>query len=129
MGCKLLGAVKETKIWAGDCAPPELRGASPVVETAAPALVPEPKSPKPLSSSQSAGVAGGLSGCPANHRIGSARGRLDRIKIASCCFRPREGCGTFHCELFEGKPAQSCEHLLYRRRQLLVVIAKPPMEP
>ena len=26
MACKLLGTVKGTKIWAGDCAPPELRG-------------------------------------------------------------------------------------------------------
>jgi hypothetical protein len=44
MGCKLLGAVKGTKIWAGDCAPSELR-ASPAAQPAAPALAPEPNPP------------------------------------------------------------------------------------
>jgi hypothetical protein len=30
MACKLVGTVKGTKLWAGDClAPPELRGATP----------------------------------------------------------------------------------------------------
>jgi hypothetical protein len=34
-GCKLVGTVKGTKIWAGDCeASPELRGAAPAPETA-----------------------------------------------------------------------------------------------
>jgi hypothetical protein len=38
MGCKLVGTVKGTKIWAGDCAtPPELRGSTPAEPTAAPA--------------------------------------------------------------------------------------------
>jgi hypothetical protein len=33
MGCKLVGAVKGTKLWAGDCAAaPELRGATPMAE-------------------------------------------------------------------------------------------------
>jgi hypothetical protein len=37
MGCKLVGTVKGTKLWAGDCAaPPELRGSAPLAETAAP---------------------------------------------------------------------------------------------
>jgi hypothetical protein len=27
MGCKLVGTVKGTKLWAGDCVAPELRGA------------------------------------------------------------------------------------------------------
>ena len=29
MGCKLIGAVKGTKLWAGDCVGSELRGAAP----------------------------------------------------------------------------------------------------
>jgi hypothetical protein len=42
MGCKLVGAVKGTKIWAGDCAPPpEIRGSTPAEPTAAPAAPPE----------------------------------------------------------------------------------------
>ena len=37
MGCKLLGSVKGTKIWAGDCvAAPELRGGTPTPEPEAP---------------------------------------------------------------------------------------------
>jgi hypothetical protein len=38
MGCKLVGTVKGTKLWAGDCAAaPELRGATPTPEPEAPA--------------------------------------------------------------------------------------------
>jgi len=37
MGCKLVGTVKGTKLWAGDCAAAsELRGTMPSVEPAAP---------------------------------------------------------------------------------------------
>jgi hypothetical protein len=37
MGCKLVGTVKGTKLWAGDCAAAsELRGATPTDEPAAP---------------------------------------------------------------------------------------------
>lgn len=37
MGCKLVGTVKGTKIWAGDCAAPsELRGTTPAAEPPAP---------------------------------------------------------------------------------------------
>ena len=44
MGCKLLGSVKGTKIWAGDCvAAPELRGTTP--EPEAPAPTPEANPP------------------------------------------------------------------------------------
>jgi hypothetical protein len=32
-GCKLLGTVKGTKLWAGDCIGSELRGAVPAAET------------------------------------------------------------------------------------------------
>jgi hypothetical protein len=32
MGCKLVGTVKGTKLWAGDCSGPELRGATPATE-------------------------------------------------------------------------------------------------
>ena len=40
MGCKLVGTVKGTKLWAGDCAAPsELRGTT--AEPAAPAPTPE----------------------------------------------------------------------------------------
>jgi len=39
MGCKLVGRVKGTKLWAGDCVGPELRGAIPSTETQS---VPEP---------------------------------------------------------------------------------------
>ena len=42
MGCKLVGTVKGTKIWAGDCAASELRGTTPSpVEPNAPAPTPE----------------------------------------------------------------------------------------
>ena len=44
MGCKLVGTVKGTKLWAGDCAPAsELRGTTP--EPATPAPAPEPNPP------------------------------------------------------------------------------------
>ena len=33
MGCKLVGRVKGTKLWAGDCVGLELRGATPTTET------------------------------------------------------------------------------------------------
>ena len=33
MGCKLVGTVKGTKLWAGDCVESELRGATPATET------------------------------------------------------------------------------------------------
>jgi hypothetical protein len=33
MGCKLVGTVRGTKLWAGDCVGPELRGAIPSTET------------------------------------------------------------------------------------------------
>jgi hypothetical protein len=33
MGCKLVGTVKGTKVWAGDCVASELRGAAPAEET------------------------------------------------------------------------------------------------
>ena len=32
IGCKFVGTVKGTKLWAGDCMGPELRGAEPVSE-------------------------------------------------------------------------------------------------
>ena len=32
MGCKLVGTVKGTKLWAGDCVASELRGATPATE-------------------------------------------------------------------------------------------------
>jgi hypothetical protein len=39
MGCKLVGTVKGTKLWAGDCADAaELRSAAPATETAPPDL-------------------------------------------------------------------------------------------
>jgi hypothetical protein len=45
MGCKLVGTVKGTKIWAGDCAgASELRGATPAEElTSPPAVAPNEK--------------------------------------------------------------------------------------
>jgi len=44
MGCKLVGTVKGTKLWAGDCvAPSELRGTT--AEPAAPAPTPEASPP------------------------------------------------------------------------------------
>jgi hypothetical protein len=33
MGCKLVGMVKGTKLWAGDCVGSELRGTTPATET------------------------------------------------------------------------------------------------
>jgi hypothetical protein len=46
MACKLVGTVKGTKLWAGDClAPPEIRGTSPMTEPAAPAPAPEANPP------------------------------------------------------------------------------------
>jgi len=33
MGCKLVGTVKGTKLWAGDCMGSELRGTTPATET------------------------------------------------------------------------------------------------
>ena len=33
MGCKLVGTVKRTKLWAGDCTSSELRGTVPAAET------------------------------------------------------------------------------------------------
>jgi len=33
MGCKLVGTVKGTKLWAGDCVAPELRGAASETDT------------------------------------------------------------------------------------------------
>jgi hypothetical protein len=49
MGCKLVGAVKGAKLWAGDCvAASELRGAEPaetpsLPERASEAIPPDPK--------------------------------------------------------------------------------------
>src|SRR5664280_3185690 len=46
MGCKLVGTVRGTKLWAGDCAAaPELRGATPSAEPEAPAPTPEANPP------------------------------------------------------------------------------------
>jgi hypothetical protein len=48
MGCKLVGTVKGTKLWAGDCAAlSELRGTAPTDEPAAPATAPEANPPAP----------------------------------------------------------------------------------
>ena len=45
-GCKLVGTVKGTKIWAGDCAAAsELRGTTPAAEPATPAPTPEANPP------------------------------------------------------------------------------------
>jgi hypothetical protein len=33
MGCKLVGMVKGTRLWAGDCVASELRGTTPAAET------------------------------------------------------------------------------------------------
>jgi hypothetical protein len=33
LGCKLVGTVKGTKLWAGDCVGSELRGTTPATET------------------------------------------------------------------------------------------------
>jgi len=46
MGCKLVGTVKGTKLWAGDCAAAsELRGSTSAVEPATPAPTPEANPP------------------------------------------------------------------------------------
>jgi hypothetical protein len=46
VGCKLVGTVKGTKLWAGDCAAaPELRGATPSAVPEAPAPTPEANPP------------------------------------------------------------------------------------
>jgi hypothetical protein len=43
MGCKLVGTIKGTKIWAGDCMDAAgLRGAAPASEAAAPSLPDQP---------------------------------------------------------------------------------------
>ena len=45
-GCKLVGTVGGTKLWAGDCvAAPELRGTTPTPEPEAPAPSPEANPP------------------------------------------------------------------------------------
>lgn len=41
LGCKLVGTVRGTKLWAGDCAAPELRGSAPAAEPMVPAEPPE----------------------------------------------------------------------------------------
>jgi hypothetical protein len=44
MGCKFVGTVKGTKLWAGDCAgPSELRGSTPAAEPSPEADPPAPK--------------------------------------------------------------------------------------
>ena len=44
MGCKFVGTVKGTKLWAGDCAAtPELRGTTLTDEPATPAPAPDAK--------------------------------------------------------------------------------------
>jgi hypothetical protein len=49
MGCKFVGTVKGTKLWAGDCMGPELRGAAsetdspPLIERATGAIPPGQK--------------------------------------------------------------------------------------
>jgi hypothetical protein len=46
MGCKFVGTVKGTKLWAGDCAASsELRGTTPTDEPAAPVPAPEANPP------------------------------------------------------------------------------------
>jgi len=40
MGCKLVGTVRDTKLWAGDCVGPELRGSTATTENQA---LPEPQ--------------------------------------------------------------------------------------
>jgi hypothetical protein len=50
MACKLVGTVKVTKLWAGDClAPPELRGAAPTLEPEAPSAPPAPDANPPAA--------------------------------------------------------------------------------
>jgi hypothetical protein len=39
MGCKLVGTVKGTKLWAGDCVGPELRGTASETDTPTPPLI------------------------------------------------------------------------------------------
>lgn len=52
MGCKLVGNVKGTKIWAGDCTDAAgLRGAAPTADTAAPSL-PEQEAGAPAGQKQ-----------------------------------------------------------------------------
>ena len=36
MGCKFVGTVRGTKLWAGDCAGPELRGSTTTTDQASP---------------------------------------------------------------------------------------------
>jgi hypothetical protein len=46
MGCKLVGTVRGTKLWAGDCAASsEIRGAAPTDEPATPTTPPEANPP------------------------------------------------------------------------------------
>jgi hypothetical protein len=46
MGCKLVGTVRGTKLWAGDCvASSDLRGGAPTDEPATPATTPEANPP------------------------------------------------------------------------------------
>jgi hypothetical protein len=53
MACKLVGTVKGTKLWAGDClSPPELRDTSPMAEPAAPGPTPEANPPSANNSCQ-----------------------------------------------------------------------------
>ena len=53
MGCKLVGTVKGTKIWAGDCADAaELRGATPSAEVAPPSLPAQAAGAIPLGQKQ-----------------------------------------------------------------------------
>ena len=48
LDCKLVGTVKGTKLWAGDCAAaPELRGATPSAEPAEPSPPPAPDAKPP----------------------------------------------------------------------------------
>jgi hypothetical protein len=50
IGCKLVGTVRGTKIWAGDCAASELRGSAPAEE--APSLSERAKEAIPSSQKQ-----------------------------------------------------------------------------
>jgi hypothetical protein len=53
MGCKLVGTVNGTKIWAGDCADAaELRGAAPSAEVAPPSLPAQAVGASPLGQKQ-----------------------------------------------------------------------------
>ena len=42
-GCKLVGTVKGTKLWAGDCVASELRGATPATESSPEQASPDQK--------------------------------------------------------------------------------------